>query len=469
MDNTELVASSSPSFSAYKITNITFEKITYYGYEVIPTEENEMLYSLEIYYDEGSKGLIHRSYGTASELPLTFDPQERKCYYELPAEGATIMLWNEHSLTRYEGWGRGDDDRELLASLHVVPDGSLIKTFDADGIKATIKYEPSSWIAADIHWGMERTYDFYKEVFDRNSYDDQGAPIINLFYLPNEFEKDSYFFTSIAGNAFALDVTPHPMVFCPGDDALMSEVVELSVMAHEFTHLITSCTAGLVNEGESGALNESFSDIMGINVKKYFLGNDASWKIGEGVNLEGDNVRDMAFPENSGDGDYDSCPDTYCGEFWFPTGLVPDGGGVHTNCGVQNKWYYLLTDGDSGTNDNDYTYDVTGIGIEKSRQIAYLTLTEYATEEAEYPDIRLCSHQAAQMLFGEDSVEANTVLEAWDAVGVTEDCDDDDWLSIETVSPEPTVRHNYYDLQGRRVMQPESGFYVKDGHKIIVK
>jgi hypothetical protein len=136
---------------------------------------------------------------------------------------------------------------------------------------------------------------------------------------------------------------------------------------------------------------------------------------------------------------------------------------------VQNKWYYLLTDGDSGTNDNDYTYDVTGIGIEKSRQIAYLTLTEYATEEAEYPDIRLCSHQAAQMLFGEDSVEANTVLEAWDAVGVTEDCDDDDWLSIETVSPEPTVRHNYYDLQGRRVMQPESGFYVKDGHKIIVK
>ncbi len=186
------------------------------------------------------------------------------------------------------------------------------------------------------------------------------------------------------------------------------------------------------------------------------------------VNPKLKNIRDMAFTKKSGDSDQYACPDTYEGVLWADTeDELSDYGGVHTNSGVQNKWYYLVTDGDTGTDDKGFTYDVTGIGIEKPQQIAYLTLTEYATEEAQYADIRLCSHQAAQMLYGEESAEAKAVLDAWDAVGVFDEINPP--TSIETVTPEPTVRHNYYDLEDRKVMEPESGFYVKDGHKVIVK
>ena len=133
----------------------------------------------------------------------------------------------------------------------------------------------------------------------------------------------------------------------------MSPVVELSVMAHEYTHIITDMTAKLEYQGESGALNESFSDIMGISVKKH-VKEGANWLIAEGVVLNYkqepySNMRDMANPKNSLDGK-DPNPDTYEGEHWVvPETDEDDNGGVHTNSGVQNKWYYLLTDGGSGT------------------------------------------------------------------------------------------------------------------------
>ena len=143
-----------------------------------------------------------------------------------------------------------------------------------------------------------------------------------------------------------------------------------------------------------------------------------------------------------------------------------DFGGIHSNCGVQNKWYYLLTDGDKGTNDNGDAYDVQGLGIEKSRQIAYRTLTVYATRQSQFADIRPASIQAAKDLYGDESVEAKTVAEAWDAVGVYNATPDGIEEMKTVIATDTDV---IYDLQGRQVSRPTTGIYIQGGKKVVVR
>ncbi len=470
--NTKYASSKESNFWCNEITEINVKKVSRKDKdgvitELVPSKENPLTFSIEVLYGKNNMGIIHRCIFTAETMPCLIRFEKR--HVELPTEGVTLKLRLESNPNKYFNPPTEEQDSELLAEYYLTADESQVKELDQDGIMATITYKPSTWSVVDIHWGMEKTYDYYMDVFKRNSFDGKGAPIINLFYLPDQYSGNEVFLTGILGNAFAMPNPPYPMVYGGGDDVMLSNTIELSVTAHEFTHLITDATSNLEYQGESGALNESFSDIFGINVKKYVKGNDASWEIGEGVCLIEHNMRDMAFPKKSGDGSSMACPDTYQGEYWKDVSNPSqknDMGGVHTNSGVQNKWYYLLTDGNSGTNDKGFSYDVTGIGIKKAEQIAYLTLTEYATSKAQYADIRLCSHQAAKQLYGDESVEAKTVLDAWDAVGVFGE--DNPTTGIETVSL-PAQSDNYYDLQGRQVSQPDKGFYVKNGRKIIVK
>ena len=137
----------------------------------------------------------------------------------------------------------------------------------------------------------------------------------------------------------------------------------------------------------------------------------------------------------------------------------------HTNCSVQNYFYYLLCEGGSGTNDNGDAYQLTGIGLEKSRQIAYRTLTQYATESSRFADIRLGFIQSAKDLYGEGS-EAEAVAKAWDAVGVY---GEDNPSAIHNISQEIAGDNIWYDLQGRRIDKPVRGIYIKDGHKVVVR
>ena len=129
-----------------------------------------------------------------------------------------------------------------------------------------------------------------------------------------------------------------------------------------------------------------------------------------------------------------------------------------------NKWYYLLTDGGKGTNDKDYSYDVQGVGIEKSQQIAYRTLVVYATQKSQYADIRLSTLQAAKDLYP-NGTEADAVAKAWDAVGVYENGVQP--TGIYQISTERSADNKYYDLQGRPVTQLGQGVYIHQGKKVI--
>lgn len=124
-------------------------------------------------------------------------------------------------------------------------------------------------------------------------------------------------------------------VFGDGDGVTFNELVAPDIAAHEFTHAVTEFYAGngggLIYQGESGALNESFSDIMGATIG-FDTGLDADWKMGNQSDMAGNGFRDMADPESMGD------PAHWCDRY---TG-TGDNGGVHINSSISNHAYYLL-------------------------------------------------------------------------------------------------------------------------------
>ena len=91
---------------------------------------------------------------------------------------------------------------------------------------------------------------------------------------------------------------------------------------------------------------------------------------------------------------------------------------VHTNSTVVSHWFYLMATGGSGTNDNNDTYSVTGIGIDKAAAIAYRTNTYYLSVFSDFADARFYSIQAAIDLYGACSPEVFACADAWYGVGV---------------------------------------------------
>jgi Zn-dependent metalloprotease len=281
---------------------------------------------------------------------------------------------------------------------------------DDNGNAGVYEIENTKNPALDAHWGMEMTYDYYVEKFGRESYDGNGSIIRNFMngIWPQVFSQN---------NAAALPAPYFSMVYGFGDGEYMNPVVGLDVMGHEYTHMVTETNGngGLDYQGESGALNESFSDIFGACIEFYTKPDEANWTMGEDLYLDPPGYfRSMSDPKSAGD------PDTYRGQYWKNTSSQDDNGGVHSNSGVQNKWFYLLCEGGSGTNDKNDNYSVTAIGIEKAEQIAYHNLMNYLTPQAKYQDAYNGSLLAVQELFDVDSTSAEyqAVKAAWFAVGI---------------------------------------------------
>jgi bacillolysin len=203
----------------------------------------------------------------------------------------------------------------------------------------------------------------------------------------------------------------------------MQAIQILDIIAHEFTHGVTQTSANLVYSKESGALNESFSDIFGISCYNWFSnGNNPNiWLIGfdrknPANTAQSLYIRNMSNPNDKGD------PDTYLGTNWVstttPTDVGGDNWGVHRNSGVQNFMYFLLVNGGIGVNDNGTNYTVTGIGINNAQVIAYRALTVYLSINSQYADARNAWIHAAVDLYGSCSNQAIEVGKAWNAVGL---------------------------------------------------
>lgn len=286
------------------------------------------------------------------------------------------------------------------------------------GDKGSYKVSFSGNPAVDVHWGMGKTYDFYKNTFNYYSYDNDSASVIRNYY---DGVKQT---AGTQNNAMALPDPHNAMVYGTGDGIQFNPLVALDIEGHEFTHLITARNANLDYQGESGALNESFSDMMGAAIVHYAKGAGAmDWLIGAGVPITAPYMRSFSNPKGPA-GFTDTSlarpqPHTYLGQYWADTASsAADNGGVHINSGVGNKWFYLLAHGGSGTNDNQYAYNISPIGIQKAQNIAFTTFTDYLTSTSRYHDAYTNSLQATEDLYGKNSAEYQAVKDAWKAVGI---------------------------------------------------
>lgn len=258
--------------------------------------------------------------------------------------------------------------------------------------------------AADAHFGAAQTWDYYLNVHGRRGIDGEGFQIISRVHYGKSYN-----------NAFW---NGKVMTYGDGDGFIFSPLVALDIAGHEITHGLTTMTADLIYEGESGALNESFSDIFGTAVEFYSAGaggRQPDYYIGEDIFLRPDaapGFRNLQAPVEDND------PDHYSVRL-FPEPCKPSGKndscGVHSNSGIQNHAFYLLAEG--GTNAVS-GLSVSAIGRQKAEAIFYRALTSYLFPSANFSDARAAALSAAADLYGAGSTEYNATAQAWTAVGV---------------------------------------------------
>jgi bacillolysin len=230
------------------------------------------------------------------------------------------------------------------------------------------------------------TYDYYLTNHGRDSYDNAGSTIVSsVHYCAAGCPYNNAFWNGsqmVYGDGFA-----------SADDAV----------AHELTHAVTERSANLFYYVQSGALNESFSDIFGETVDLGDgVGNDAAgvrWKIGEDLPIGA--IRDMMTPTiYSNPGKMSDSAYFVCSNQAY-TNSGADRGGVHTNSGIPNHAYALMVDG--GTY-NGRT--ITGIGTTKSAKIEYRALTTYLTSGATFLDDYNALNQSCTDLIGTVGITA---------------------------------------------------------------
>lgn len=241
------------------------------------------------------------------------------------------------------------------------------------------------------------TYDFFWQVFGRNSLDGKGLPLTGSVHYGSDYQ-----------NAFW---NGEQMVFGDGDGEIFNRfTIALDVVGHELSHGVTESEANLVYFEQSGALNESLSDVFGSLVKQYHLkqtADRADWLIGQGLlaaGIHGQGLRSMSAPGSA----YD---DPLLGKDPQPASMAgfvktrEDNGGVHLNSGIPNRAFYLAATA------------LGGYAWEKAGAIWYATLCDKRlAQNADFASFATLTVHWAGQRFGQP--EADAVQQAWHQVGV---------------------------------------------------
>lgn len=253
--------------------------------------------------------------------------------------------------------------------------------------------------------GLGSTWNLYRDVFHRNSIDGLGLPLNATVHYGEDYD-----------NAF-WDGTQ--MVFGDGDGEVFAGFTRsLSVIGHELAHGVTQNTVGLNYEGQSGALNESLSDVFGALVEQYALGQssaEASWLIGAGLftrRVEGAALRSMKEPGSAYDDDILG-KDPQPGHMDDFVVTRDDYGGVHINSGIPNRAFFLVADalgGNAWASAGRIWYDTIAGGDAAGSPLL--------PNNATFAEFAAATHAVATSLYGDDSPEADAVLDGWAGVGV---------------------------------------------------
>jgi bacillolysin len=353
----------------------------------------------------------------------------RKVFHINAQTGAKIRAYNNLQENIEPGTGVKGDTKQLdvtvSGSAHqLISEDRRQATYDAQNRKelpGTLFVDPNSdgaWNLAgrtspgqpagvDAHYYANVTDDFYSTVFKRNSLDGKGIQMVSTTHFGKNYN-----------NAFW---NGSQITYGDGDGTTFIELSGgFDVTTHEFTHGVTDFTSNLVYQGESGALNESFSDMMG-NSSEFYAAQKRldpaakpDWQIGEDVYRGTTTVpgfRNMADPFEDGDPDYYT--ERYTGK--------QDNGGVHTNSGIPNHAYYLVVKGGSNAGEkrghNHKGPVVTPIKLADAEKIFYLAFTSLPST-ATMSQARQTTVAVAVARYGAGSQQAISTRDAWEAVGV---------------------------------------------------
>jgi Zn-dependent metalloprotease len=245
--------------------------------------------------------------------------------------------------------------------------------------------------------GGKASWDFYWQLFGRNSIDNNGLLI-----------KQYVHFDKGMDNAYW---DGRRMVYGDGDGTVFTSfTIDIDIIGHELTHGVMENEANLDYENQAGALNESFSDIFGIMIKQRFNNQDvkkSNWLIGERVmigpkyalrSLKAPGTAYLNHPELGNDPQpatmdkYQNLPNTSAGDW----------GGVHINSGITNFAFYVAA------------YNMGGYAWDKTGRIWYAVLTDVKlTQNAKFADVKNLTIVNAEKIYGINSPEVKAVKQGW--------------------------------------------------------
>lgn len=242
------------------------------------------------------------------------------------------------------------------------------------------------------------TYDFYLQVFNRNSVDDHGLTLNSTVHYDQGYD-----------NAFW---NGEQMIYGDGDGQFFQRfTICLDVIGHELTHGVTQNEAQLVYSGQPGALNESISDVFGSLVKQWVnnqTADQADWLIGAGLftnAVQGRALRSMSDPGTAYD-DPNIGKDPQPANMADYVNTTQDNGGVHINSGIPNRAFCLAA------------RTIGGYAWQRAGLIWYRTLTGALNPNADFQTMANATTTVAGNLFGQSSNEQNAVRDAWTTVGI---------------------------------------------------
>lgn len=304
--------------------------------------------------------------------------------------------------------------KEIASFLTTVAEGGKQRTiYDAQngsklpGVVVRNEGDPAGNDPAvnEAYDGSGTTYDLYYNIYQRDSLDNNGLKLDSTVHYQKGYD-----------NAFW---DGQQMVYGDGDEDLPASeqlfnrfTIAIDVIGHELTHGVTQYSADLAYWEQSGALNESMSDVFGSLVKQYHANQTASqadWLIGQGLftaNVNGAALRSMKAPGTA----YD---DPVIGKDPQPAHMknyvttVEDNGGVHINSGIPNRAFYVTS------------IEIGGYAWEKAGRIWYKALTEKLSGQSNFQNAANLIYEAAGELYGPDSLEQKAVKTGWAEVGIT--------------------------------------------------
>jgi Zn-dependent metalloprotease len=296
-------------------------------------------------------------------------------------------------------WLEDDARRLTVATLGGgEQDDSVSRLADSDNVWT------GDTSAVAVQWALNKTWDYYNTTFSRRGIDGANGPGYVTGKSGHQHQSALVHWGSSINNARWVDPQ---MVFGDGDGTRFSPLVSLDIVAHEFTHGVTSRESALGDDGESPALNEHLSDAFAASIESSLFGVDSrTWKIGEQAftpGTTGDALRYMNDPAADG-----TAVDTWNSSL--------AGADEHDGAGVGNLAFYLVSQG--GSHPRHDSAHVTGVGIGNAQRVWYRAMTTALTSASDYDDLRTATLEAAADLYGAGGSTYRAVHSAWEAVGL---------------------------------------------------